>query len=85
MKHGSTDLPLHGIAFAMQGIDNFMGPVMNLDNQDIVGKMEGFTMNGICSEFFCYYFMNMLLDLSRCHSKSSKTLFQDPWLNQKSY
>ncbi|KAG2752767.1 hypothetical protein P692DRAFT_20816590 [Suillus brevipes Sb2] len=30
------------------GVDNFMGSVMNLDNQDIVGKMEGFAMNGIC-------------------------------------
>ncbi|KAG0706449.1 hypothetical protein DFH29DRAFT_798317 [Suillus ampliporus] len=45
---GSTDLPLHGVAFATQGVENFMESVMNIDNQDLVGKMEGFAMSRIC-------------------------------------
>ncbi|KAG2116143.1 hypothetical protein DEU56DRAFT_761603 [Suillus clintonianus] len=32
---GSTDLPLHGVAFATEGVDEFMGSMMNIDNQDL--------------------------------------------------
>ncbi|KAG2108125.1 hypothetical protein BD769DRAFT_1675383 [Suillus cothurnatus] len=45
---GSTDLPLRGIAFAMEGVDDFMESVMNVDNQEFVSKMEGFAFHGIC-------------------------------------
>ncbi|KAG1727171.1 uncharacterized protein EDB91DRAFT_1061285 [Suillus paluster] len=45
---GSTDLPLRGVAFATHGIENFMESIMNVDNQDLVGKKEGFAMSGIC-------------------------------------
>ncbi|KAG1731982.1 uncharacterized protein EDB91DRAFT_1084870 [Suillus paluster] len=45
---GSTDLPLRGVAFATHGVENFMESIMNVDNQDLVGKMEGFAMSGIC-------------------------------------
>ncbi|KAG1723941.1 hypothetical protein EDB19DRAFT_1834401 [Suillus lakei] len=48
MMCSSTDLPLHGVAFATHGVENFMESVMNVDNQDLVGKMEGFAMSGIC-------------------------------------
>ncbi|KAI6043255.1 hypothetical protein EDC04DRAFT_2600301 [Pisolithus marmoratus] len=36
MMHGSTDLPLCGVAFATEGIENFMGTVMCINNQDLV-------------------------------------------------
>ncbi|KAI6011007.1 hypothetical protein BKA83DRAFT_4132415 [Pisolithus microcarpus] len=36
MTHGSTDLPLRGVAFTTEGIENFMGTVMHIDNQDLV-------------------------------------------------
>ncbi|KAI6045904.1 hypothetical protein EDC04DRAFT_2558879 [Pisolithus marmoratus] len=45
--HGSTDLPLHRVAFATEGIENFMGTMMHIDNQDLVSKMEGFAIQGI--------------------------------------
>ncbi|KAI5980855.1 hypothetical protein EDD15DRAFT_2133692, partial [Pisolithus albus] len=44
---GSTDLPLRGVAFATEGVENFMGTVMHIDNQDLVSKMEGFAVQGI--------------------------------------
>ncbi|KAG1734233.1 uncharacterized protein EDB91DRAFT_1238445 [Suillus paluster] len=47
MTRGSTDLPLHGIAFATEGVDNFMESVMDVDNQEFVTKMEGFALHGI--------------------------------------
>ncbi|KAG1743591.1 uncharacterized protein EDB91DRAFT_1247093 [Suillus paluster] len=46
----STDLPLCGIAYATEGVQDFMESVMNIDNQDLVSKMEGFAMSGICEE-----------------------------------
>ncbi|KAG2143101.1 hypothetical protein DEU56DRAFT_870617 [Suillus clintonianus] len=44
---GSTDLPLRGIAFSTDGVENFMGTVMGIDNQDLVSKMEGFAVQGM--------------------------------------
>jgi len=49
---GSTDLPLRGIAFATEGVDDFMESVMNVDNQEFVSKMEGFAFRGIRGKFF---------------------------------
>ncbi|KAG1810631.1 uncharacterized protein BJ212DRAFT_1302361 [Suillus subaureus] len=48
--HGSTDLLLCGIAFATEDVQDFMESVMNLDNQDLISKMEGFAMSGMCEE-----------------------------------
>jgi hypothetical protein len=48
---GSTDLPLRGITFATEGVEEFMASVMNIDNQDFVGKMEGFAIRGIRGRF----------------------------------
>ncbi|KAG1733399.1 uncharacterized protein EDB91DRAFT_1084453 [Suillus paluster] len=45
--HGSTDVPLRGVTFATQGVDNFMDTVMGIDNQDLVSKMEGFAIQGM--------------------------------------
>ncbi|KIJ57835.1 hypothetical protein HYDPIDRAFT_103757 [Hydnomerulius pinastri MD-312] len=44
---GSTDVPLNGVAFATEGVQDFMGTVMGIDNQDMVSKMEGFAIQGI--------------------------------------
>jgi len=49
---GSTDLPLRGLTFATEGVEEFMGSVMNIDNQDLVSKMEGFAIRGMCGGFF---------------------------------
>ncbi|KAG1816410.1 uncharacterized protein BJ212DRAFT_1480862 [Suillus subaureus] len=50
MTCGSTDLPLCGIAFATEGVQDFMESIMNLDNQDLISKMEGFAMSGMHEE-----------------------------------
>ncbi|KAG1720619.1 uncharacterized protein EDB91DRAFT_1064769, partial [Suillus paluster] len=47
MTHGSTDLPLQGITFAMEGVQHFMQSVMSIDNQDLITKMEGFAVQGM--------------------------------------
>ncbi|KIK35796.1 hypothetical protein CY34DRAFT_26524 [Suillus luteus UH-Slu-Lm8-n1] len=44
---GSTDMPLCGIIFATEGVNDFMTSVMNIDDQDLVSKMEGFAIQGI--------------------------------------
>ncbi|KAI5994435.1 hypothetical protein EDD15DRAFT_2165994 [Pisolithus albus] len=44
---GTTDLPLRGVAFATDGIADFMGSVMGIDTQDLVSKLEGFAVQGI--------------------------------------
>ncbi|KAG1844313.1 hypothetical protein DFJ58DRAFT_731230 [Suillus subalutaceus] len=44
---GSTDLPLRSIAFATEGVQDFMPSVMGVDNQDLLGKMEGFAVQGV--------------------------------------
>jgi hypothetical protein len=38
---------LWGITFTTKGVQNFMGPVMGIDNQDFMSKMEGFTIQGM--------------------------------------
>lgn len=43
----STDLPLRAVAFATDGVVDFMGSVMRIDEQDLTGKMEGFAVRGI--------------------------------------
>ncbi|KAI6026437.1 hypothetical protein BKA83DRAFT_4462843 [Pisolithus microcarpus] len=43
----TTDLPLRGVAFATEGIADFMGSVMGIDTQDLVSKLEGFAVQGI--------------------------------------
>ncbi|KAG2752759.1 hypothetical protein P692DRAFT_201706736 [Suillus brevipes Sb2] len=44
---GSTDCPLRGVAFATEGVCDFMSTVMNVDSQDLVSKMEGFSVQGM--------------------------------------
>jgi len=43
----STDLSLRGITFATEGVKKFMGTVMHIDDQDLVSRMEGFTVQGV--------------------------------------
>ncbi|KAG1848570.1 hypothetical protein F4604DRAFT_1935349 [Suillus subluteus] len=43
----STDLPHQSVAFATEGIQDFMPSVMGIDNQDLLGKMEGFVVQGM--------------------------------------
>ncbi|KAI6096641.1 hypothetical protein F5141DRAFT_1067528 [Pisolithus sp. B1] len=44
---GTTDLPLQGVAFATEGVVDFMGSVMGIDTQDLISKLEGFAVQGI--------------------------------------
>ncbi|KAG1768106.1 hypothetical protein EV702DRAFT_1050123 [Suillus placidus] len=36
-----------GIIFATEGVDDFMESTMNIDNQDLVSKMEGYAIQGM--------------------------------------
>ncbi|KAF8123534.1 hypothetical protein EV363DRAFT_1074124, partial [Boletus edulis] len=44
---GTTNLPLQGLAFATEGVLDFMGSVMKVDNPDFISKMEGFAVQGV--------------------------------------
>ncbi|KAG1884472.1 hypothetical protein F4604DRAFT_1878775 [Suillus subluteus] len=44
---GSTNIPLRGIIFATEGVNDFMASVMNIDDQHLVSKMEGFAIQGM--------------------------------------
>ena len=44
---GTTNLPLQGIAFATDGVADFMGSVMGIDSHSLISKMEGFTIQGM--------------------------------------
>ncbi|KAG2051368.1 hypothetical protein BDR06DRAFT_983636 [Suillus hirtellus] len=44
---GSTDIPLCGIIFATEGVNDFIASVMNIDDQHLISKMEGFAIQGI--------------------------------------
>ncbi|KAI6011956.1 hypothetical protein EDC04DRAFT_2905129 [Pisolithus marmoratus] len=45
--HGTTDLPLQGVAFATESIVDFMGSVMGIDMQDLISKLEGYAVQEI--------------------------------------
>ncbi|KAH7904676.1 hypothetical protein BJ138DRAFT_1236291, partial [Hygrophoropsis aurantiaca] len=47
ITRGTTDLPLRGMSFATAGVDKFMSTTMNIDPQDFVSRMEGFSVQGI--------------------------------------
>jgi len=63
---GSTDCPLRGVAFATEGVSDFMGTVMNIDHQDLVSKMEGFSVQGMQGK---YHFMS-----NRCSAETIQVL-----------
>jgi hypothetical protein len=48
---GTTDLPLTGVAFATEGVDNFLEGAMKTDTQHFLGKMEGFAVQGVQGQF----------------------------------
>jgi hypothetical protein len=51
---GTTDMPMRGAFFTTSGVENFLEGVMRTDTQDFLGKMEGFTVQGIQGIiFFC--------------------------------
>ncbi|KAG6372114.1 hypothetical protein JVT61DRAFT_8828 [Boletus reticuloceps] len=44
---GTTSLPLRGVAFATDGVEDFMPSVMGVDKQEMVSKMEGYAVQGV--------------------------------------
>lgn len=45
--HGTTNLPMCGVAYSTLGVQHFLEGVMKIDTQDFVGKMKGFAVQGI--------------------------------------
>jgi hypothetical protein len=72
--HGSTDLPLRGVMFATEGVDEFMASVMNVDNQDLISKIKGFAVQGIKGSL-CLISLCLFLIVNRFRKKLSKVLF----------
>jgi hypothetical protein len=51
---GTTDLALRSISFSTERLENFLPLVLNIDEQDFVGKLEGFalqSLNGMAGSF----------------------------------
>jgi hypothetical protein len=62
-------MPLRGIIFATEGVNDFMTSVMNIDDQDLVSKMEGFAIQGMRGEFIAiaiFFTVRYLHYLGRC-------------------
>jgi hypothetical protein len=51
ITRGTTDLPLMGVAFTTEGVDNFLEGAMKTDTQHFLGKMEGFAVQGVQGQF----------------------------------
>lgn len=47
--------------FLTEGIQKFMGTVMNIDNQDLVNKMEGFTIQGVKGSLYTLQIVLLIL------------------------
>ncbi|KIM63447.1 hypothetical protein SCLCIDRAFT_117389 [Scleroderma citrinum Foug A] len=62
--HGSTDVPVRSVMFLTEGVQKFMGTVMNINNQDLVNKMEGFAVQGMKGSV-----MNHQQCISQVHSE----------------
>ncbi|KAG6372660.1 hypothetical protein JVT61DRAFT_7412 [Boletus reticuloceps] len=43
---GTTDVRIRGVTFATEGVKNFMGTVMGIDDQDLISKMGSFAIQG---------------------------------------
>lgn len=43
----TTDLPLQSISFNTAGLDGFLETTMKIDQTDLLGKMEGFSLQGL--------------------------------------
>lgn len=48
---GTTDLPMRGISYASEGVEHFVDSVLKIDNGDLIGRMEGFAVQGLKGKF----------------------------------
>ena len=44
---GTTNLPLRNVGFSTPGVKNFLDTVMKIDQNDFLGRMEGFAVQGM--------------------------------------
>ncbi|KAF9234799.1 hypothetical protein BU15DRAFT_65425 [Melanogaster broomeanus] len=67
--HGSMNLLLNGVAFATEGVEDFLGSVMHLNKQDLISKMEGYALQGVQEDItgepaakmqWAHYFRNIV-------------------------
>jgi hypothetical protein len=50
LTRGSTDLPMRGIAFSTEGVEEFLETGLKMDTQDFISKLEGFAVRGVQGE-----------------------------------
>jgi len=80
---GSTDLPLRGVAFATEGVEDFLESAMKTDTQDFIGKMEGFAVQGVkgllrpTHPFRLYVVLNVDTGAAKNHQQRVSTLRAD--------
>jgi hypothetical protein len=43
----SIDVPLKSITYATAGVENFMESTLKLDKMDVLGRMEGYALQGL--------------------------------------
>ena len=70
-----TDLPLQGIAFTTDGIANFMGPVMGIETQTLISKMEGFAVQGFKGMYFFFSIIQNQLNYIQEQQRTIKIAF----------
>jgi len=79
---GTTDMPLRAVAFATDGVENFLEGVIKTDTQDSLGKMEGFAVQGvkdmnISSKHFAL--LSIILGAARNHQQCVSAIRADIW------
>jgi hypothetical protein len=79
---GSTDFPLRGVSFATKGVEDFLEHGLKTDEQDFIGKMEGFAIQGVKGLFFFfqswYFFtVNVPIGAAKNHQQRVSSLRAD--------
>ncbi|KAI9574343.1 hypothetical protein HD554DRAFT_2229605 [Boletus coccyginus] len=50
-SRGTTDLLLHRVAFATEGVSGFMGSIVGMEPHTLVSKLEGFAVQGLTGKY----------------------------------
>lgn len=52
----SIDVPLKSITYATAGVENFMESTLKLDKTDVLGRMEGYALQGLKGTVISFLF-----------------------------
>lgn len=65
VTRGTTDLALRSVSFATKGVEKFLPDVMKLDEQDFIGKLEGYTVQGLTGKIITFACVRLILTIAQ--------------------